>query len=120
MILSVFLISICGFISCRKNDVMVGGQCVYKSDPVTITVKSIENKPRTGNQSSPAAEEMLIVGYEITFDNGIKSGSEIVIKSGEAKARDVKVGKQFHASINRLVSGTCNPEPVYPDFQEWK
>lgn len=51
---------------------MIGGQCLYESDPVTITVTSTENKPGKGNTNSPAAEEMLIAGYEITFDNDIE------------------------------------------------
>lgn len=121
---SIILLLIGGLFSCRKSEV-AGGPCVYADDPVTITVKKIEKEDRREDKNASAGNEILTIGYEMTFDkNGIQNNKvvsgEIEIESAEAKTKKVEAGKKFHASIHRLVSGTCPPEPGYPEFQEWK
>jgi len=129
------LISSGGLVSCKKINSdnkldsdnnnysdYVGGPCSWEDDPVTITVKKIET--RKENKNSSGNSEMVIVEYELTFNGGIERGRvevyETLITPEEAKEKDVKIGKQFHASVSRIVSGTCNPKPIYPKFQEWK
>ncbi len=46
--------------------------------------------------------------------------SSVEAEDAEAKAKGGEVGKKYHASISRLVSGTYNPEPVYPELKNWE
>lgn len=122
-IIILILVSSGGLFSCKKiNSDYVGGPCAYADDAVTITVKKIT--ARNENKNSFGNSKPIIVEYELKFDGGIETGrvqpDETAITPEEAKAKDIKIGKQFHASVTRLVSGTCNPQPIYPRFQEWK
>lgn len=104
--------------SCRRErSERVGGQCLYESEPVTISVRKIEKEKLSGDT------EILVISYEMTFDGGRKKGSvesgSVEVKPEEAAAKAVETGKTFHAAVSRLVSGTCNPEPSYPDLKDW-
>lgn len=107
--------------SSRRN---VGGPCNYQQEPVTITVTGIKTKLGQNNKSSKEDSEDVIIEYDLSVDDGIRKGKVIneslVVTSLEIKAKDVKVGKKYRASINYLVSGTCNPGPYYPGFEDWK
>ena len=129
----IFLILTGGLFSCRGKTLIsnqeetpkyVGGSCVYENNPITITVKEIEKLPQQKNKNISADSEILIIGYEITYEkasrNGDIKGGEIAVKSVEAKAKGVQIGKKFSASITQIVSGTCNPDPIYPEFKDWK
>jgi len=106
-----------GIFSCRKeNSERLVGQCIYANDPVTIVVKKIEKEKLSVNT------EILSISYEMTFDGGgqnAKNGA-VEVAPSEAEAKGVEIGKKFHASMSRLVSGTCNPEPLYPELKDWK
>lgn len=117
--LFLILILIGGIFSCRKGNFKgTGGNCVYADEPVTILVKKIEK------QKLSVDAEILIISYEMTYDGGGQTGNtesgEIGVKPVEAKAKAIEIGKKFHASVSRLVSGTCNPEPRYPELKDWK
>lgn len=131
------LILIGGLFSCREKtpdqeEILeqeetpknVGGVCIHENNPITITVREIKKLRQQENKNISDNSEIWFIGYEITYEkvsrNGDIKGGEVGVKSVEAKAKGVKLGKKFSASITQLVSGTCNPRPIYPAFRDWK
>ena len=110
--------------SLESNRWNVGGPCGYRQESVTITVKRIKMNLEQNNKSSNRDSEDVIIEYDLSFDDGIRKGEVIneslVVTSQKIKAKGIKVGKKYRASINLLVSGTCNPGPYYPGFEDWR
>jgi hypothetical protein len=109
----------------KQPSPVVGGPCHYAKYPGTITVTNVEfQKPSStgGNQGGTDPQWVTVTVEFKGEDSGPAAHliTDIQLTALEAREKEVKKGKQFHAYSMYQTRGTCNPGPYLAAFSEWQ